>query len=145
MPRIELTAARDRYTCALTRLVLLCDVLVCGGGATSQLGKVDFAFQIFDYMITLQMPPNSHTFAHLIDLCILAGDLRRALQVLHEMKKAGWMPTSTTVEGVLVACARSSEPVGTLVGLIEQQRRCWLLALELRGFSVGASDRQSVR
>ena len=92
-------------------------IAICG-----ELGKVDFAFQLFDYMITLQLPPNSHTFAHLVDLCVRAGDLRRAMQVLYEMRSAGWSPNAATIDGVLLAGARSNEPLRTLVQLIEQQR-----------------------
>lgn len=108
----------------------------------SDLGRVDFAFQLFDYMMTLQLPPNSYasphilsphpphftfrpnsyTFNDLVELCVRAGDLRRALQVLYEMKSAGWTPSNQTQDALLVGCARSNEPMPVLVQLVEQQR-----------------------
>jgi len=82
-------------------------------------GKVDFAFQILEYMMSLQLPPNSFTFAELIETCAQAGDLRRALQVVYEMRSAGWTPNAQTQEAVFLACARSAEPLSTLHSLLE--------------------------
>ena len=44
------------------------------------------------------------------------------MQVLYEMKSAGWTPSNQTQDALLVGCARSNEPMPVLVQLVEQQR-----------------------
>ena len=92
-------------------------------GICGEVGKVDFAFQIVSYMMSMHIPPNSHTFSALIETCSRAGDYRRAMHVLHEMRSSGWSPNAATQDAILFACARSTtEPLASLSQMLDQQR-----------------------
>lgn len=83
--------------------------------------QVDFAFQITDYMMSLQLPPNSGTFVELIEACVRGQDVRRGLQVLSEMKTAGWSPSGATVDALAIGSARSGESLETIRQLLAMQ------------------------